>query len=96
MRRVLVLALLALALPMAAWADGIDLVNLHGSISISSAGITSVGSQLHQFNGVVAPSGHTLGSVSFSTGALLSGSIAAGESAGGEAFVQALELGPDL
>ena len=78
MRRVLVLALLALALPMAAWADGIDLVNLHGSISISSAGITSVGSQLHQFNGVVAPSGHTLGSVSFSTGALLSGSIAAG------------------
>jgi len=78
MRRVLVLALLALALPMAAWADGIDLVNLHGSISISNAGITSVGSQLHQFNGVVAPSGHTLGSVSFSTGALLSGSIAAG------------------
>ena len=75
MRRVLVLALLALALPMAAWADGIDLVNLHGSISITSAGITSVGSQLHSFNGIVASPGHTLGSVSFSTGALLSGSI---------------------
>ena len=75
MRRVLVLALLALALPMAAWADGIELVNLHGSISITTGGITSVGSQLHSFNGVVANPGHSLGSVSFSTGALLSGSI---------------------
>jgi hypothetical protein len=78
MRRVLVLALLALALPMAAWADGIDLVNLHGSISISSAGISSVGSQLHSFNGIVAAPGHSLGTVSFSTGALLSGSILSG------------------
>lgn len=78
MRRVLVLALLALALPMAAWADGIDLVNLHGSISISNAGISSVASQLHQFNGVVANPGHSLGSVTFSTGALLSGSILTG------------------
>lgn len=67
-----------MALPLAAWADGIDLVNLHGSISISNAGITSVGSQLHQFNGIVADPGHTLGSVSFSTGALLSGSILGG------------------
>ena len=75
MRRVLVLALLALALPMAAWADGIDLVNVHGSISISAAGITSVGSQLQSFNGIVADPGHTLGSVSFSTGALLTGTI---------------------
>lgn len=78
MRRVLVLALLALALPMAAWADGIDLTNLHGSISISNAGITSIGSQLHSFNGIVADPGHSLGSVSFSTGALLSGSILTG------------------
>jgi hypothetical protein len=78
MRRVLVLALLALALPMAAWASGIDLINVHGSISISNAGITSVGSQLHQFNGITAAPGHTLGSVSFSTGALLSGSILTG------------------
>jgi hypothetical protein len=78
MRRVLVLALLALALPMAAWADGIDLVNRFGSVSVSTAGITSVGSQLKQFNGVVATPGHSLGSVSFSTGALLSGSILTG------------------
>jgi len=78
MRRVLVLALLALALPMAAWADGIDIVNKLGTISISAAGITSTGSQLKQFNGVVAATGHSLGTVSFSTGALLSGSIQTG------------------
>ncbi len=78
MRRVLVLALLALALPMAAWADGIDLVNIHGSISITNAGISSIGSQLHSFNGIVAAPGHSLGTVSFSTGALLSGSILSG------------------
>ena len=78
MRRVLVLALLAVALPMAAWADGIDLVNQFGSISISAAGITSVGSQLKQFNNVTSDPGHSLGSVSFSTGALTSGSLLAG------------------
>lgn len=78
MRRVLVLALLAVALPMAAWADGIDLVNKFGSISISNAGITSVGSQLKQFNGITADPGKSLGSVSFSTGALVSGTVAGG------------------
>jgi hypothetical protein len=78
MRRVLVLALLALALPMAAWADGIDLVNKFGTISISAGGISSTGSQLKQFNGIVAAPGHSLGSVSFSTGALIGGSIQTG------------------
>lgn len=78
MRRVLFLALLALALPMAAWANGIDLINTRGTISISNAGISSKGSQLQSFNGVQADPGHTLGSVSFSTGALLTGSIQAG------------------
>jgi PEP-CTERM motif-containing protein len=78
MRRVVVLALLALALPMAAWADGIDLVNKFGSISISNAGITSVGSQLVQYNNKIAPPGGALGSVSFSTGALIDGTIAGG------------------
>jgi hypothetical protein len=89
MRRVVVLALLALALPMAAWADGIVLTNDFGSIAISDAGISSVGSQLKSFNGITAPAGHALGSVSFTTGALSSGSIAAGGtfSATGSSFV---------
>jgi PEP-CTERM motif len=78
MRRVVVLALLALALPMAAWADGIDLTNKFGTISISNAGITSKGSELTSFNGIQAQPGHSLGTVSYSTGALLTGSIAAG------------------
>ncbi len=86
MRRVLVLALLALALPMAAWAD-IILVNQNGSVSISDMSgtgglgtigattIDSTGSLLTQWAGVKAAAGHSLGSVSFSTGVLLSGSV---------------------
>jgi len=101
MRRVLVLALLALALPIAAWADGINIVNQFGTVAISAmAGtnglgtigvstITSKGSQLTQYNGIVAPPGHSLGTVSFSTGALASGSVAAGGtfSSTGSSFV---------
>ncbi|MGA7687092.1 MAG: PEP-CTERM sorting domain-containing protein [Terriglobales bacterium] len=78
MRRVLVLALLALALPIAAWADGITLTNQFGTISMSTSGITSKGSELTSFNGIQAPPGHSLGTVSYSTGALISGSVAAG------------------
>jgi hypothetical protein len=78
MRRVVVLALLALALPMAAWADGIDLTNQYGSLSISTSGITLKLSQLKSFNGITPPPGHAMGSLSYSTGALISGSLAAG------------------
>jgi len=77
MRRVLVLALLALALPMAAWASGIDITNQYGNISISAAGISSIGSQLRFFYGIKATPPHSLGSVSFSTGACLTGCTAA-------------------
>jgi len=76
MRRVVVLALLALALPMGAWAD-IILTNQFGTISVSNAGIVSKGSQLHSFNGFTMP-GHNLGSVSFTTGAMNSGTLAGG------------------
>ena len=85
MRRVVVLALLALALPMAAWADNITLNNLFGTISVTNSGISSVGSQLHSFNSIVAPAGHSLGSVSFNTGALLTGSITTGATFAGGA-----------
>jgi hypothetical protein len=47
-------------------------------IAISNAGITSTQSELMSFNGIVAAKGHSLGSVTFSTGALISGSISAG------------------
>jgi hypothetical protein len=89
MRRVVLFALLALALPIAAWADGIDLTNQFGSISISNSGVSSIGSQLESFNGITAPKGHSLGTVSFKTGALLTGSISGGGtfSATGSSFI---------
>jgi len=89
MKAAFLLIVLALALPLTAFADGILLTNQNGSIAISNAGISSTGSQLRSFNGIVAPPGHSLGSVSFSTGALISGSIAAGGtfSSTGSSFV---------
>jgi len=69
MRRGVLLALLALALPLAAWADGIDITNQYGFISVSLSGITSSASQLKSFGSVVAPSGHALGYVNFGAGA---------------------------
>ena len=78
MRRVVGVALLAMTLPIAAWASGIDLTNKGGTIAISLSGITSHGSQLKSFNGIQAPPGHSLGSVSYSTGALTSGTITGG------------------
>lgn len=73
MRRVVVLALLAVTLPMAAWASSIT--NQYGTISVSNSGIVSKGSELMSFNGISAPAGHDLGTINFSTGALLSGSL---------------------
>jgi hypothetical protein len=78
MRRVVVCALLALALPVLASAGGINLVNKHGNVSMSNAGISSSQSQLVQFNNIVAPPGHALGSFSYNTGVLLTGSILTG------------------
>ena len=75
MRRVAVLALLALALPIAASASGIDLTNQYGTVTILTSGITTTGSELKNFNGVQAPQHHSLGTVSFGTGALATGSI---------------------
>jgi hypothetical protein len=76
MKRVLAVAIVCAALQVAARADGIDLANKFGSISISNAGIVSVGSQLRQYNAI--NNGHSLGSVAFATGALLTGSIMTG------------------
>jgi len=69
MRRVAIFVLLALALPLSAWADNIDITNKYGSISVSLAGITSTHSQLKSFGGISAPFGHALGYIDFGTGA---------------------------
>jgi len=79
MRRIaVVLGLCALLLPMAAWADVIDLTNQFGTVNVTNAGVVSKGAELMKYNGIVAPPGGSLGSVSFSTGALVSGSILTG------------------
>jgi hypothetical protein len=90
MRRIAVmLGFCALLLPMAAWADGIGFINQFGSVTITNAGIVSTGSELKGFNGITAPPGHSLGSVSFSTGALTSGSLWSGGtfSSAGSSFI---------
>jgi hypothetical protein len=77
MKRVAVLVgLCVLLLSAAAWADGINLTNKFGTVSITNAGIVSVGAQLRSYGPV--NTGSSLGSVSFSTGALTSGSILGG------------------
>jgi len=76
MKRILLgLALVALVLPIIARADGITLINERGTVTILASGITSKGSQLISFNNIQAPAGHAMGSVSYATGALDSGSI---------------------
>lgn len=91
MKRILMLVLLALALPMAAFANNsIDFTNSGGTLSGSSAGLSLTGSELiavNGLNGLGLVTGN-LGSLSFTTGALTSGSLQMGGTfAGGGSFI---------
>jgi hypothetical protein len=80
MKRTALLALLAFALPLAAFGDSIDATNSGGTLAGSAAGLTLTGSQLiavNGFNGGGLITGN-LGSVSLSTGTLASGSLTMG------------------
>jgi hypothetical protein len=80
MKRIALLALLALALPLAAFANTIDTTNSGGTLAGSTAGLTLTGSTLiavNGLNGLGLVTGN-LGSLSFSTGALASGDIQMG------------------
>jgi len=71
MRRAILLAVLALALPLMAYADSsIDVSNAGGTITGNSSGLSLTGSTLFKFGSAV---GSNLGSVSFTTGAFTSG-----------------------
>jgi PEP-CTERM motif len=91
MKRILMLVLLALALPMAAFANNsVDFTNSGGTLSGSSAGLSLSGSELIAVNGLSGLGLVTgdLGSVSFSTGGLISGNLQMGGIfAGGGSFV---------
>jgi len=91
MKRMIWLLLLTLALPMAAFANNnTDFTNSGGTLTGSTAGLSLTGSELiavNGFNGMGLMTGD-LGSVTFSTGALTSGSIQTGATfASGGSFV---------
>jgi hypothetical protein len=88
-RTAVLLALCVFLLPTAAFTRTIELVNEFGSVTITDAGILSRASELTGFDKIHVLRGHSLGSVSFSTGALTSGSIFAGGtfSSAGSTFV---------
>jgi len=91
MRRMFWMVLLALALPMSAFAgSSVDFTNSGGTLSGSSAGLSLSGSELIAVNGLNGLGLVTgdLGSVSFTTGALTSGSLQMGGTfASGGTFV---------
>lgn len=92
LKKALLMAALALALPLAAFASGeVDFTNAGGTLTGSNGGLALGGSALiivNGFHGGGVITGSNLGSVSFTTGALLSGSLSAGGTfAGGGTFM---------
>ena len=91
MKRMFWMVLLALALPMSAFAgSSVDFTNSGGTLTGTSAGLSMSGSELIAVNGLNGMGLVTgdLGSVSFSTGALTSGSLQMGGTfASGGSFV---------
>ena len=88
MKRIFWLALIALALPMAAFAHtSIDFTNSGGTLSGSSAGLSLSGSELiavNGLNGLGLVTG-SLGTIGFSTGAMLGGNLQNGATFAGGA-----------
>jgi hypothetical protein len=81
MKKTLLLAVLALALPTALFAgSSVDYTNISGNLMGSTSGLSlsGSGSLLAIVNGVTGSPPNYLGTVSFGTGALTSGSLAAG------------------
>lgn len=79
MKRMLLLVLLALALPMAAFANNsVDFTNSGGTLSGSSAGLSLSGSTLIAMGGSGGLITGSLGTVNFSTAGLISGNLQSG------------------
>jgi hypothetical protein len=75
MRRVVLLALLAMALPLAARANSIDVGNKFGTITGSASGLSLSGSILISYGSSI---GSNLGTLTFTTGAFISGDVMKG------------------
>jgi len=79
MKRIFLLVLLALALPMAAFANNsVDFTNEGGTLSGSSAGLSLSGSTLIAMGMGGSITSGNLGSVAFSTAGLISGNLQTG------------------
>ncbi len=80
MKRTILLVLLALAVPMAAFANQTDFTNHGGKLTGSSAGLSLSGSELTEVDGLGGMGLITgqLGSLTFTTGSLASGSLQMG------------------
>jgi hypothetical protein len=88
MKRMFWLLLITLALPMAAFANSVAFTNSTGTLSGTSAGLNLNGSTLIALTGPGGTLTGNLGSLTFSTGALTSGSLQMGGSfASGGSFV---------
>jgi PEP-CTERM motif len=81
-KKLILLAVLALALPLAAFASSnVDFTNSGGTLSGTNSGLSLSGSTLIAVNGLYGGgliTGTNLGSMTFSTGALTSGSLQMG------------------
>ena len=82
LRKFILLAIMALCLPIAALADsGVDFTNSGGTLTGSNSGFSLSGSALIAVNGLNGAgliTGSNLGSLTFTTGALASGSLQMG------------------
>jgi len=90
MKRIVLMALLALALPLAAFAGNVDFTNHSGTLTGNSSGLTLTGSELTEVDGLggLGLIQGSLGSLTFSTGALTSGNLTTGATfAAGGSFV---------
>ena len=89
MKRIAVLALLALVLPITAVAKSVDFSNSGGTLTGSTAGLTLAGSELIGINGLGTGGGATgsLGSVTFSTGSMISMSATGATFNAGGSFI---------
>jgi hypothetical protein len=75
------MTVLALALPLTAFADSVDFTNSGGILAGCNSGLSLTGSSLiavNGLNGLGLVTGSNLGSVSFTTGALSGGSLQMG------------------
>ncbi len=72
MKRIVLMALLALALPLAAFAGTVDFSNSGGTLTGSSAGLSLTGSVIIQATGLGTGAAGNDGTLSFSTGSFVS------------------------